>query len=65
METIFYVLFQSANSFHDRMQLFQENKTLKDYMNWQFEKRTEIEKECGSSVVVSNFKIVHNKKTTK
>lgn len=60
METIFYALFQSKNSFHDRMQLFNVKKTFKEYMEWQFEKRTEIEKVEGS-VVVSNFKIIYNK----
>lgn len=59
METIFYVLFEGQKSFHDRIQYFEEQKTLNDFMIWMAGKRAEIEKVHGD-VYVSNMKIVRN-----
>jgi len=63
METIFYVLFRSANSLHDYMEYFSEQKTLQDYMNWQGDKKKELEKKLRTGVIVENFDVKFLKKT--
>lgn len=63
-ETIFYVLFKSAKSFHDRMQYFKEEKTFSEYMKWQHIQRCEVEKINGP-VIVENFDIKYNNLITR
>jgi len=60
METIFFAYFESGISKHDRMEYFQEQKTLDDFFEWCEAKRHELEVDKGTNIVLVNFKVQEN-----
>lgn len=59
-ETIFFAVFKTNSSVHDRMEYWNCKKTYKDYMDWSNLHRGEIEKETGRTAVLDSFDIKFN-----
>lgn len=60
MQTIFFVLFNTGKSIHDRLQFFDGTKTLQEFFSWHIEKRNELEKVVNDTAVVENMAFIQH-----
>lgn len=59
-ETIFFALYQTSESRHDRMQYLGKAKTLNELFLWVEENRKKVEEKTGKTAVVMDCKMLTN-----
>lgn len=55
---LFFAWFDTGDSWHDRMNVYDEPKDLKNFMDWVQAKRKEIEKETGRNAIIKDIKFI-------
>ena len=58
MGAIFFLAYKSGNIYGDRMQLIEDDYTMRDFFDWCNDRRAEIEKKYGQNATITNIKIL-------
>lgn len=57
-QVMFYVLFESNSSKHNRMHVFDEPKDLHDFQDWIYDERIKLESDIKKKVIIKDLKFI-------